>query len=568
MAFDLSELLAGVSDPGTREQIEYLRLGQIENDPHNFYQLSDIEKLADNIQLCGLQQPIRVRPIPGDTEKYRIVSGHRRRAAVELLAKEDPQRWDEVACIVESDAASESLQQLRLIFANSNTRTMTAAEISEQAVQTEALLYKLKEEEGFEFPGRMRDHVAEVVGASKSKLARLKVIRENLASPLTSQWKNGKLNESVAYELAKMPKEDQKLFAEAIKELDRSANWYSAEDIVAYRKKCKDIDSLACKRRGRETSCQNAKQKKLIAAGQYRWTAFHCGKCCSSCPDLISCKNACPVMADKIAKLKSDRREIRKQEREAQAEKDRPAVEQVSALWQRFGLAREMAGKTFDDCKRALGIGYFAYDAEKVMKLECGEAKVTPDTKLPYNYNSYLSDVTRLITMADLFGCSIDYLLCRTDIKEMAQTGSAVPDSDIRDEHRVFIPGAWYPASVEPPVGVRLILMDSGGYVDTGKYIGCGEYTMDYGDPVTLWTLEPKEKDAIASTPVSESDTGWKTGKPEAYGTYVAYVQMPHSTKQMLRELRWDGEAWFLFGTKIDDDVRICCWTEQPEGCA
>ena len=54
MAFDLSELLAGVSDPGTREQIEYFRLEQIEPDPNNFYQLSAIEDLAANIQLCGL----------------------------------------------------------------------------------------------------------------------------------------------------------------------------------------------------------------------------------------------------------------------------------------------------------------------------------------------------------------------------------------------------------------------------------------------------------------------------------------------------------------------------------
>ena len=146
--FDLADLLAGVSDPGAREQIEYFRLEQLEADEKNFYRLSDIEELAANIQLCGLQQPIRVRPIPHQTDRYRIVSGHRRRAALELLAGEDAERWGEVPCIVEYDAASESLQQLRLIFANANTRTMTSAETSEQALQVENLLYKMKEEEG------------------------------------------------------------------------------------------------------------------------------------------------------------------------------------------------------------------------------------------------------------------------------------------------------------------------------------------------------------------------------------------------------------------------------------
>ena len=82
MAFDLGELLKDVSNSGTgREQIEYIRLDLIEEDPNNFYQLSGIEELAANIELCGLQQPVRVRAIPG-SDHYRIVSGHRRRKAV------------------------------------------------------------------------------------------------------------------------------------------------------------------------------------------------------------------------------------------------------------------------------------------------------------------------------------------------------------------------------------------------------------------------------------------------------------------------------------------------------
>jgi hypothetical protein len=35
-----------------------------------------------------------------------IVSGHRRRKAIELLAADDPERWCEVPCIVELDKVS------------------------------------------------------------------------------------------------------------------------------------------------------------------------------------------------------------------------------------------------------------------------------------------------------------------------------------------------------------------------------------------------------------------------------------------------------------------------------
>lgn len=430
MAFNLADVLKDVPKSDTeREQIEYIRLDLIDEDPNNFYQLTDIDELAANIELCGLQQPIRLRPNPENPERFMIVSGHRRRKAVEMLAVDNPERWSEVPCIVSRDAVSPALQQLHLIFANASTRTMTSAEISEQAVQVENLLYQLKEEEGYEFPGRMRDHVAEVVGASKSKLARLKVIRENLAKCFQSAFKKNDLNESVAYALAQMPEVDQKIIFDGLKAANRTVRWLDAEDIKAYKQRVAAIEKLKCKKLSGGCSCNNLEQKKAVAAVTDRWISFHCGKCCNDCPDLISCKSACPVLTDKIAKLKADRKEERRKVRETQAENERPAVEKISALWQRFGLARELAYKDFDDCKRAMGIGYFSFGTDDVMKLECGEKKVTPQTKLPYNYSCYLSDVERLISLADLLGCSIDYLLCRTDIREMAQEVSVVSDS-------------------------------------------------------------------------------------------------------------------------------------------
>lgn len=88
MSFDLGAMLASVSDSDTgREQIEYIPLVDLQSDPNNFYQLSHLDELADNIATCGLQQPLRVRPDPDGNDKYIIVSGHRRRAAVAILAK-------------------------------------------------------------------------------------------------------------------------------------------------------------------------------------------------------------------------------------------------------------------------------------------------------------------------------------------------------------------------------------------------------------------------------------------------------------------------------------------------
>lgn len=181
--FDLAALLGGVSDldigaDGSREQIEYIDIDLIHPDERNFYELPGIPDLAANIEFAGLQQPLRVRPDPKKAGHYIIASGHRRHAALNLLVKEGQERFRLVACIVEKSSGQTSeveimLQELKLIYGNSDTRQMSSADISKQAERVEILLYQLKEA-GVEFPGKMRDHVAEACKVSASKLARLK----------------------------------------------------------------------------------------------------------------------------------------------------------------------------------------------------------------------------------------------------------------------------------------------------------------------------------------------------------------------------------------------------------
>ena len=494
MAFNLGDALRGVSKSGTdREQIEYIRLELLQEDPNNFYQLSDIDKLADNIALCGLQQPIRVRPIAGQAEQYMIVSGHRRRKAVELLAQDDPDRWADVPCIVEDDKVSPSLQQLRLIFANANTRTMTSAEISEQAEQVKDLLYKLKEEEGYEFPGRMRDHVAEVVGVSKSKLARLKVINDNLYHVWQPAWKNGTLAENTAYELAKMDVDLQAVLFEEETRTNASLKYLYTDDVKKFAERAEALQKQDCSLCG--GPCLNYGNKLRKAAVSDRYYGCPCvNGCCAECREYLSCKRCCPKLAEKVKKLKADAKAEAKAAAEAQSQRDKPVTDQISALWQRFGLARETASQDFKSCKETMKVYALPYDETAMMKLECGETKITAQTKLPFGYTCYLSDIQKLIALADLFECSLDWLLCRTDIKEMA----------------------------------------SESYSDT----------------------------ASKSLPMS---AGWRTGSPEAYGTYAAYVQVTGSANPMLRELLWTGEEWLMFGQKISNDVTVKCWAERPE---
>lgn len=421
MAFNLADVLKDVPKLGTeREHIEYISLDLIESDPNNFYQLSDIENLAANIALCGLQQPIRVRPIPG-ADNYRIVSGHRRRAALEELRKDDPERWNEAPCIVEQDEASPALQQLRLIYANANTRTMTSAELSEQAVQVEKLLYQLKED-GYEFPGRMRDHVAQAVGQSKSKLARLKVIRDNLSNLWRPSWDIEDLSESTAYEIAKLSKDLQNLLFAEKQRTGAKIKYLYADDVKRYAERARVIANQSCS--FNNCKCENYENKvcKAAVADRYGW--FHCSeKCCKDCPELIRCKSSCPKLADKVAALRSDAKAKAREEKELRAAKDAPVIDQISQLWQRFGIARNAAEKSVEDVKNVLG--YLLPNDNELAILERGEGKLTTSTRLPFAH--YLSEITKIIQLADLFCCSVDYLFCRTDVPEMNTLSNAMP---------------------------------------------------------------------------------------------------------------------------------------------
>lgn len=485
MAFNLGDALKDVSKLDTgREQIEYIHLDLIDSDPNNFYQLSGIDELAANIELCGLQQPIRVRPVDG-TDRYMIVSGHRRRAAIELLAKDYPDKWSEAPCIVERDAVSPTLQQLRLIFANSNTRKMTDSEKAEQATQVKKLLYKLKEEEGFEFPGRMRDHVAEIVQISKSKLARLEMIDKKLAAAWQPTWKDGTLSENTAYELSKMPKAYQALLFEEKSRSKANLKFLYADDVKKYAERAAAITKQTCNIFGGD--CSNYENKLRKAAVADRYYGCSCAsKCCRDCDELLRCKRACPKLADTVKKLKADNKATSKAAEEAKARQDAPKVEKISSLWQRFGLARELAYKDFPDCRKAMNVCGMPYDTAKMMQLECGEAKITADTMLPFGYASYLSEITKLTALADLFDCSLDWLLCRTDVKEMAHAGGAVSESGT----------IWHPIAEEPPVGVDLVWLDASGYSDTAEYLGGGLIesvcTISYQE-ARWWAYKPKE---------------------------------------------------------------------------
>lgn len=420
------------SDTG-REQIEYIDVDLLDKDQNNFYQLSDLDALADNIATVGLQQPIRVRD--GENGHVVIVSGHRRTAAIRKLVDEGRTDLREVPCIRERGDASPALQELRLIYANSSTRDLSSAEISRQAEKVRELLYQLQEE-GHEFPGRMRDHVAEACKISKSKLARLDVIRKSLDASIRKAYWDGphskSLSEDAAYTLSRLSVDIQRQVVDAYLGQDQSNSGLKclyASTVEAVTKAVNKIngspakcpDGGACTHK--ETQVAHVVKVKIKS----RWTDCGCEYgCCAKCNSLQSCKDVCPNLIGKQKELKAAAKAERQREAAEKEAEERPNVERVGAIWQRFGALRERAGLTPVEYFKRIDCPWGRL-SDRAESYESGAEKLTPETELPFGYNVHLSDINRWLAAADALGCSVDYLMMRTNEPRMADEVTAVP---------------------------------------------------------------------------------------------------------------------------------------------
>lgn len=414
--FSLKDFMETVSVPnsGTEpEQIVKLPMELLDEDTANFYSVDGVEELAANIQLCGLMDPLRVRP--SFDGHYTIVSGHRRFAALKLLAAEDP-RYEAVPCIVDAGDMSPAMNELRLIFANADTRRMTPADIGRQAQRIQELLYELKEQ-GVEFPGRMRDHVAEACKISKSKLSRLAAINAHLAPDIhRAYWKGEKtdLSEATAYELSRLPADVQRQVIDAWRGKDNPCNHLSSSSVKSIVAAIEALDELKC--HGAEP-CHNRDRKiahiiRTLLAQPY--SSVECGNhCCGSCPRLVSCRDVCANHLDNQRSLKAKRRADAQETAVKKAETERPDIELISAIWRRFGELRERAGLSDEEYLERIGIPYFSDKAEMPQRETGSLDGLTPASYLPYGYHCGLLDMNRWCAAADALGCSVDELMLR-----------------------------------------------------------------------------------------------------------------------------------------------------------
>lgn len=208
--FDITCFMSDESKKGIKDtfKLEKVSVRKMKPSENNFYSIDEeeITRLARTIELVGLQQNFVVKKIPG-TDEYEVIAGHKRRLAVLKLLDEGKEEFEMQPCkVIYTD--DDIKNELTLIFTNSTQRIRTDAEMMKEVEETDKLLKQLRETQKIE--GRTDEIIAQLIGSSKSQVARLKKINNKLIEPLKSEYEAGNISTAAADKTASLPVEKQK----------------------------------------------------------------------------------------------------------------------------------------------------------------------------------------------------------------------------------------------------------------------------------------------------------------------------------------------------------------------
>ena len=431
--FNLAEKLGGVSNLNTPDmQVVQIPLSQLIVNEHNFFTVEDVQELADDIALNGLYSPLTVCAA-GDG-KYRIVAGHRRRKALELLGRKD------APCIVKNYDGEDS-EMVALIQSNLTSRELTYYEKMEAVIRLEKALRSMKER-GVELPGRLRDHLAEQTNESASAVHRMQYIHKNLSPALLEALRREQIGESVADLLAHSSKKVQAEFEQRL----ACGETVRAQDVKAARDKPTVSDGVV-----------DAFLLRHITS-PYQAALYHAlhGKSHIAAGQLIEAVRDALVFRGYMG-LDSEGAQY---------------VLTISGL----EVKRPFQGKLSwsQIVQRLRGM------------VESG--KIAPPADEPTPEAQVLRQLDEQMQQAVIETMPAAPSIPEKNFKALDKTIAA------GKENRLPC-AAWFSRDVLPPDGARIIAQDKDGFTDEGKFLG-GEIddSVVSWDEVVRWTLHPDDE--------------------------------------------------------------------------
>lgn len=191
--------------------VQYIDIKDIERNKKNFYEIVNVDELAEDIKMNGLNHNLVVRKL--DNGKYELISGERRYTALTQLVEQGNEIFALVPCKVIE--ANDIDSEIILIQANAQTRELTEIENLEQ-VKRLTELYKTKKKNGEKVPGKIREIIANDLKLSPTQVGRYERINKNLIPELKEILENGNLTIANASEFSSLSEDNQKVILEII----------------------------------------------------------------------------------------------------------------------------------------------------------------------------------------------------------------------------------------------------------------------------------------------------------------------------------------------------------------
>lgn len=217
MGFDIKSIMnaatAGAAAETAEKDFEEIRLDyeKIIVTKHNKYSMDEIEELAAGIEMAGgLHEPLILGRINGE---YWLASGHRRRAAIEMLVQGGADSFRMVNCRYKDMTETEF--RLHVLIGNAFNRHYTDYDKMMEAEEWKSALKAAQKEKLMilEHGERVRDYVARAMGTSAAVVGDYNRINKNVAPEIKEQFKEGNIGITAAAAASRLPEEEQKEIA-------------------------------------------------------------------------------------------------------------------------------------------------------------------------------------------------------------------------------------------------------------------------------------------------------------------------------------------------------------------
>lgn len=205
---------AGIDEtPRARFRTRDISIFKMYRNTMNFYDLSGIEELAGEILMYGLKQNLELVYEPNEQGEYRIIAGERRWLALKMLVEKGYKEFEMATCKLTTPQDSDE-EQVEIIIANAY-RIKSVKDLIEEEQRLKASLERIKAAGGTikEYDlqsGRLRDVIATMLKTSKTKIAQMESVSNNLIPEFREELTKERLTFSAAYELSGMSAEEQR----------------------------------------------------------------------------------------------------------------------------------------------------------------------------------------------------------------------------------------------------------------------------------------------------------------------------------------------------------------------